>query len=131
VNRLKKEFEEAGLFRTMRIPNIHRIGAEIVVFSMSKFNPLMTMEKRKKGIAMVRRFPHIFQVTSDMEAVNIFLTPDFKTYQELKDQVMAFYKKQKYFSEEPTILLFSIDNMRIIKNHVYDALLAQRLGLEG
>lgn len=129
VNRLKKEFEESGLLRTMRIPNINRIGEEIIAFSISRFNPLMTLDKRKKGISMVRSLPQMLQVSSNTEAVNLFLLPNFKTYQELKDKVVSFYKKHEYFADEPRIILFSIENMQLTKNHIYADLLAKSLGI--
>ncbi len=129
VNRLKKEFEDIGLLRTMRIPNINRIGEEIIAFSVSRFNPQMTMDKRRKGISLVRTLPQMFQVSSNTEAVNIFLLPNFKTYQDLKDKVISFYKKHEYFSDEPRIILFSIDNMQLTKNHIYADLLAQSLNI--
>jgi hypothetical protein len=72
----------------------------------------------------------MFQVSSNTEAVNIFLLPNFKTYQDLKDKVISFYKKHEYFSEEPRIILFSIDNMQLTKNHIYADLLAQSLNIQ-
>jgi len=78
----------------------------------------------------VKTLPQILQVSSDTEAVNLFLVSDFKTYQELKDKVIAFYKKHEYFSYEPMIILFSIESIQHIKNHVYADLLAQSLGID-
>jgi hypothetical protein len=127
VNRLKREYEDAGLVRTMRIPNMNRIGGEIIVFALSRFNSMMTMDKRKKGISMVRRMPQILTIATDMETANLFLVPNFKTYQDLKDQIISFYKKHNFFADEPTIILFSTENMRIVKNHSYAELLSESL----
>jgi hypothetical protein len=60
VGNLRKIFEEEKLITTIRIPNVEKLGFNILALSYTKFNPKTPLEMRKEGVEMILRdFPNI------------------------------------------------------------------------
>ncbi len=130
VGNLRKIFEEEKLITTIRIPNVEKLGFNILALSYTKFNPKTPLEMRKKGIKMILRdFPNILMITSNLESVNLFVVRDFHEFQNAKDSIISYYKEKKYFAEEPIILNLSIPRMAIHKNFEFAPLVKKVLGL--
>ena len=130
VGNLRKIFEEEKLITTIRIPNLNKLGFNILALSYTKFNPKTPLEMRKKGIKMILSdFPNILMITSNLESVNLFVVRDFHEFQNAKDIIISYYKEKKYFAEEPIILNLSIPRMTIHKNFEFAPLVKKVLGL--
>ncbi len=130
VGNLKKKFEEEKLITTIRIPNMNKLGLKILALTYSKFNPKNPLEMRKEGVNMIlRNFPNILMITSNLESINLFVLRDFHEFQNVKDSIISYYKEQKYFAEEPIILNLSIPRMTIHKNFEFAPLVKKILGL--
>ena len=131
VSKLKKSFEVDGLLKTLRIPNLKKLGFEIMSVSHYRHNPKIPLEKRGKGIRQVlSEFPQIFLISGNLESMMINVTRDFTEYQELKNKANLYYKKQEFLISEPDNLIFSIPNMKNIVVHNYAPLVQKVLGLE-
>jgi DNA-binding MarR family transcriptional regulator len=131
VSKLKKSFEVDGILKTLRIPNLKKLGFEIMSVSHYKHNPKVPLDKRGKGILRVlSEFPQIFVISGNLESMMINVTRDYTEYQELKNKANSYYKKQEFLIQEPSNLVFSIPNMRAIVEHNYAPLVQKILGLE-
>jgi hypothetical protein len=127
---LRKIFEEEKLITTIRIPNVEKLGFNILALSYTKFNPKTPLEMRKEGVEMILRdFPNILMITSNLESVNLFVVRDFHEFQNAKDSIISYYKEKEYFAEEPIILNLSIPRMAIHKNFEFAPLVKKVLGL--
>jgi hypothetical protein len=130
VGNLRKIFEEEKLITTIRIPNVEKLGFNILALSYTKFNPKTPLEMRKEGVEMILRdFPNILMITSNLESVNLFVVRDFHEFQNAKDSIISYYKEKEYFAEEPIILNLSIPRMAIHKNFEFAPLVKKVLGL--
>jgi DNA-binding MarR family transcriptional regulator len=131
VSKLKKSFESDGIIKTLKIPNLKKLGFEIMAVSHYGHNPKIPLEKRGKGIKQVLEdFPQIFMISGNLESLMINICRDFTEFQDLKNKAYGHYKKQEYLIEEPVIMIFSIPNLKTIVEHDYAALLAKILELE-
>jgi hypothetical protein len=131
ISKLKKSFEEDGLIKTIRIPNLYKLGFKILILGHNHYNPLTPLDKRKKGLKMIKsELPLIFQVTSNLEGLGISPVKNFVEAQKLKNKVTAFYKKEKFFITEPNIFLFSLSNLKIIRNHNYGPIIKKVFEIE-
>jgi DNA-binding MarR family transcriptional regulator len=131
VSKLKKSFETDGILKTLRIPNLRKLGFEILAVSKYMHNPKIPFEKRGKGIKQVlAEFPQIFLITGNLESLMINICRDFTEFQELKNKAYAHFKKQEFLIEEPEIMIFSIPNLKIIIEHNYASLLKKILNLD-
>ena len=131
ISKLKKQFEDDGLIKTIKIPNFKQLGYEILVLAHNHHNPLTPISKRKKGIKMVMsELPNIFVISGNLESFVISIVKDFQEFQELKSKTLALYKQENYLIEEPDIQLYSIRNLNIIINHKYGPIVKKIFELE-
>ena len=131
ISKLKKTFEDDGLIKTIRIADLDKLGYNIIVIGHNNYNPLTPLEKRKKGLKMIKsELPLIFQITSNLEGIGISPVKNFKEAQNLRKKVTAFYKKENFFISEPNIYLFSIQNLNLIRNHNYGLIVKKVFGIE-
>lgn len=131
ISKLKKSFEDDGLIKTIKVPNLKILGYEILVMGHNFHNPLTPISKRIKGITMVKKeMPIIFQISSNLESFVISPMKNFQEFQEMKNKAMKLYKQEKYFIQEPRIHLYSIDNFNFVRNHEYGAIVKKVLDIQ-
>jgi DNA-binding MarR family transcriptional regulator len=131
VSKLKKSFESDGIIKTLRIPNLRKLGFEILAISHYRHNPKVPMNKRGKGIKqLLSEFPQVFLITGNLESIMINICRDFTEFQDLKNKSYIQFKKQEYLIDEPDIMIFSIPNMNIVVEHNYAELLKKILSIE-
>lgn len=130
VSKLKKSFEMDGILKTLRIPNLKKLGFEIMAISHFRHNPKTPLEKRGKGIKQIlSEFPQIFIIFGNLESMMINVCRDFTEFQELKHKAFSYYKKQEFLIEKPDIIMFSIPTIKIITEHNYASLVQKVLKL--
>ncbi len=130
VAKCRKKFGQRGLIKTIRIPDLKKIGFEIFAYSHAKFNPRAALSTREKGIDLVKKEPSfIFVVSSNIESALLAVARNFEEYQRVRSKVIRFYRKHDFLLHEPEMLLFSIPTMKILKNHEYSPLVKKALGI--
>jgi len=130
VSKLKKSFEIDGILKTLKIPNLKKLGFEIMAVAHFRHNPKIPLKKRGKGIRQVlSEFPQIFMISGNLESVMINVCRDFSEFQELKSKALSHYKKQEYLLAEPEIITFSIPSIKMITEHSYAALVQKVLNI--
>jgi DNA-binding MarR family transcriptional regulator len=130
VSKLKKSFEVDGLLKTLRIPNLRKLGFGIMAVSHFRHNPKIPLEKRGKGIKqLLAEYPQILMVSGNLDSMMINVCRDFAEFQELKSKTLAYFKKQEFILQEPRILVFSIPNITMISEHNYAPLVQKVLNL--
>lgn len=131
VANIRKRFEKEKLIKKIRVPDLKKLGFQMLVFSYSRFNPLTPLDKRKKGIELLLKgYPNIMMLTSHSEAVNLFVVRDFEEYKKSKDEVISYYSSKNFFAEYPTLLTFSTSNMRILKNFEFGPIVRKVLKIQ-
>lgn len=130
VAKCRKKFAQEGLMKTIRIPDLKKIGFEIFAYSHAKFNPSATLSTREKGIELVKKEPSfVFAVSSNMESAQLAVARNFEEYQRVRSELIRFYRKHDFLLHEPEMLLFSIPTMKVLKNHEYSSLVKKALGI--
>ena len=132
ISKLKKTFEDDGLIKTIRVPNLKMLGYDILILSHQQFNPLMPLDKRKKGIKIIlEKLPIILNISGNLESILMGVCKDFHEFQEIKNQAISYYNKEKFLLGEPRINIFSIQNLNIITNHTYGPIVKKILDIKG
>jgi DNA-binding MarR family transcriptional regulator len=130
VSKLKKSFEVDALLKTLRIPNLKKLGFEIMAISHFKHNPKTPLDKRGKGIKQVlSEFPQVLLIAGNRESMIINICRDFTEFQDLKSKTLAHYKKQEFLLEDPEVIMFSIPNLTMIAEHNYAPIVHKVLNL--
>ncbi len=120
VARSRKSFERERLLRTTNIPNIHKLGLEILRFSSLKFNTLVDPEKKEEGIRfLLKNTPVLFLVAGKFDGCGLFVFEDFEQYQECNTQLLRYFERSGLLAEKPVDMLFSIPNLEMLREHSY------------
>lgn len=111
VSRLRKRFEKEGNIKTVRIPNLKKLGFGIMVISYVKHNPkVLDNDSGKMADGMLKSLPMIYLVSSKLESVGIHVYKDFYEYQVKNDMIVAEILKNEYVTTLPEKTLISIPN---------------------
>lgn len=129
VTKIRKRFYDEKLMRTTCVPDIKKLGMNILAFTHSKFKPNMTTIKKEKCLRnTLEIYPTIFHVSRDLESMSIAVFKNFKDYQETYDLVNKCRAESEFLKTEPETLLLSIPRMTIVKNHTYEPLTKKIIG---
>ncbi len=130
VTKIRKRFYEEKIMRTTCIPDVKKLGMNILAFSHSKFKPNMSINKREDCLKnTISVYPTIFHVARDLESMSIAVFNNFQDYKEAKDQINKCRVENEFLKSEPKTLLLSIPRMTEIKNHTYAPLTKKILGI--
>lgn len=120
IARARKVFETSGIIKTKRIVNLKKLGFEILALAHVKFRPESPISARMEGVKKVVEYlPSFFWVGENLETVVIGAYRNFEELQQSKMKSITLYKKLDFLKEDPMIQLFSIPNMKILRNHKY------------
>ena len=130
VSKLKKSFETEGIIKTLRIPNLKKLGFEILAVSHFRHNPTISTDNQEKAIKQViTDFPQIFMISTNLESLIISISRDYTEFQELKNIAHSELKEKKYLIDDPQIDIFSIPKLNTIVEHNYASLVEKILNL--
>jgi DNA-binding Lrp family transcriptional regulator len=125
VNKMRRKFEKEKVIRRIRIPDVEKLGYEIMLFLHFSSNPEYTMEDRKEGIRRVlSTYPEITTlVASNLETVVIGFEKTFTDLQKDYGQFLSAYKKSNYLTKEPFDMIFPTHEIKESINGRYHPLL--------
>ncbi len=128
VSKLKKNFETEGIIKTLKIPNLKKLGFEILTVSHYRHNPMVSLKEREKDMkVLLAEFPQIFLISNTMESIVVNISRDFTEFQELKSKAHTLLKTKGYLSGDPKIFIFSIPKFQTIVEHNYLILIEKTL----
>jgi DNA-binding MarR family transcriptional regulator len=120
VARLRKDFEKDELIKTVRIPNIQRLGFQIMGFAVARINVKDVQDQRKKVLKIMSQdIPTIFWSSGNFEAIMVSVMKNFDDYKELYVRGLGLLQKHNYLIELPAPHSLSVNFLSYIKNHDY------------
>jgi len=128
ITRAKRNFEGDGLFRIVRIPDLKKIGFEVLTFGHITFKSStlpVTLEKHAEYLKYIDNV--ILAVMEETESVFIGA---FETFRECKKGISNITENQKsreLFKEEPEIMLFSMQDLTTVLEHGYEPIVRKVL----
>ena len=118
---MKKQFFEDGLLQTLTLPNLKKLGFEILTFYHISFNP--NKAPSSSELSMLDSPSTIFFASRKFEAVLLSVYP---TYQESKEDEMnkiRYLKENNLFSHPPFISTYMFERMELIKEYDFAPLI--------
>ena len=113
VARMKKKFFDDGLLQMLIIPNLKKLGVEILTFYHISFNP--NKAPSADNLSFLNSPYTIFYASRKFEAV---LLSAYRTYQDYKEDEMnkiRFLKENNLFSHPPFVSTYMLERMEVIK----------------
>ena len=126
VARMKKKFFEDGLLQPLILPNLKKLGIEILTFFHFSFN--LNKAPSTQDLSVFNTPSTIFFASRKFEAV---LLSAYQTYQDYKADEMnkiRYLKEHNLFSHPPFISTYMFDRMEVIKDFDFSPLVRKILG---
>lgn len=129
VANAKRKFLKKKICFPKIVPDLDKLGLKLLVFTYRKFNPKSTMSERIEAIKLVKQklSPH-FYISKNLEGILVSAHSSFEEYNKAHDEVMKFYMKHDYISEEPITLQFSLPNISYLKDYNFLNIIVKMLG---
>jgi predicted transcriptional regulator len=130
VGRARKKFFEMGLLSEIVIPDLGKVGFELLTLTHGKFNPELT-EGLKYYLPKLTEImgPTIFLSITRDEMVMMSAFRNFTDYKRSMNEFAETYKEKDLFSSPANSILFSTHEIRIVKNHDYGPIVGKVLDL--
>lgn len=120
IGRLRNRFEEDGLIERHYIPDLLKLGFELMVFGHAKFNLRIPPKERTDVIdSLLDIQPSIFVVKNHVECATIDVYKDFEDFRRTVGRFNTIYQERGLFTDQPDRLLFSIPVNKTVKEYEY------------
>ncbi len=117
VSKMRREFEDEGILRTVRIPSLRAMGFELYVTSFAHFTPSATVKARMEAIEQLLRIaPTLFLASSDEDAVLIGAAKSYEQYSGLRSTITKFHEERGFFMGDPSTYIALTSNLDILRN---------------
>ena len=126
VSRMKKQFFENDLIRETTIPNLKKLGFEILVFYHIKFNP--NKAPNEKDISYLDSPSTIFLACRKFETLIISAYPTYQEYKQDEMDKIRFLKENGLISHAPFIGTYAFEHMVVIKDFDFAPITKKILG---
>lgn len=128
VSRLKRKFEDKNLIRKINLPDIKKMGFEILTFYHIKFDPSNPPDIDKDEAAILMSSSTIFMASRQFEAILLGIHRDYDDYTKNKNRIMQILKENKWISEKTLIQTYSLNSLIFIKNFKFAPLAMKTVG---
>jgi len=130
VGRVRKRLEENGILRKSNIPDLLKLGFQIMAFTHARFNLRLARKKRAEGFeALMLIHPPFFVVKDAVDVMALEAYKDFEDFRRHVGQFSSVYEKEDIYVKEPVRLLFSIPVGRTVREYDYGPVVKKALGL--
>ncbi len=125
VARMKKQFFEDGLLQMLTLPNLKKLGVEILTFYHISFNPNKAPSSAE--LSMLDSSSTVFLASRKFEAVLLSAYPIYQEYKEDEMNKIRFLKENNLFSHPPFISTYMFERMELIKEFDFAPLIRKIL----
>lgn len=117
VSKMRREFEEEAILRTVRLPNLRLLGFELFTAGFAHFAPTATLRARAEGTEKtLRQSPTFCVVASDADTVVLGAARNYEQFSALRQSLVRWHEERGFFRGEPTIYLGLADTTELIRH---------------
>ena len=130
VARMRKKFENDHIIKTVKIPNLAKLGYRLLALFHIDLHPNKSMSVLKDGVKKINEvMPPVFQISNDTQCVYLSSFRDFEHYQRAKSELYSSFTEKELFISPPTSIPFSLPYMSQNQNHDYSRVIKNLLGV--
>jgi DNA-binding MarR family transcriptional regulator len=130
VSKLRKEFERSNLIRKINLPNLIKLGYDILAFFHIKFDPRNPPDMDNDEIKVLMGSSNIFTFSRRFELIMMSAYYDYDSYKMDRTRVLQVLKENKWIADHPMIRTYSLNKMIVIKDFKFVPLTKNVIGLE-
>jgi len=128
VSRLRRYFEQENLLKRMNLPNLKKLGFEILAFTHIQFNPRNPPDMEKDEAISLMSDATIFMASRRFEAVMLFVHNDYDAYKQEKTRIMQVLKENKWITKDPLIRTYGLNTSIVIKDFKFSPIAKKIVG---
>ncbi|MEA2055128.1 MAG: hypothetical protein U9O96_08525 [Candidatus Thermoplasmatota archaeon] len=130
VSRMRKRFEENGYIKQFKMPNLSKVGFEILAFYHIRYDPSNPPDFDGDEVKTLLNDRVIFMATRRFETVIIGAYTNYEEYKTDKVEKMQFLKGKKWIAKNPVIRTYSLSRSIVIKDFTFAPITKKVLELE-
>jgi hypothetical protein len=120
ITKLRNRFESTGMLRSAIMPDLGKLGFKMLVFDHAKLNLHLPEKQRIDILNLLAGIkPPIFMAIGGDDVAALTAYEDFETYRRCMNSFSEIYKHDDIFVGEPKRMMFSLAEMKMLKEHVY------------
>jgi DNA-binding CsgD family transcriptional regulator len=119
VSRLRKNFEKDFLIRRINLPNLKKLGFEILTTYHIRYNPSNHPNMDKDDTTALMSDSTIVMASRMFETFMLSIHTDFDDYNRDTTRIMQILKENKWISKNPEIRTHSLNELVYIKDFVF------------
>lgn len=120
VNKIKNDLIERDLIRKIVIPDLDKLGFEILAFYHIKYNP--NKPPNQDDLKKLETDSTIFLANRRFETVMISAYPTYQDYKEDKMEKIRYLKERNLITLDPLIRKYMFNKMRVIKDFDFSSI---------
>jgi len=130
VSRLKKKFEYNNFMRKINLPNLKKLGFEIITLYHIRFDPRNPPDMEKNEVAPLLGDSSIFLARRMFEAIMISVYNDYDDFQRDSTRIMLKLKENNWIAENPIIRTHSLSEIIFIKDFKFTPIAKKIIGCD-
>ena len=130
VSRLRRGFESNNLIRKINLPNLKKLGFEILTFFHIRFDPRNSPDMEKDEASFLMGGSTIFFASRMFEAFMLSVHVDYDDYNRDKTRIMQLLKENKWIAQDPMIWTYSLSELIFIKDFKFAPIAKKIIGCD-
>jgi DNA-binding MarR family transcriptional regulator len=116
VTNIRNKLIKKGFIRKAIVPQLKKMGFELVALSHFKFVPGATIETRQISALYTRGEPHaVLKISGDQETIAVRVFTDYTEESELLDRAAGLYHKHGFLLNDPTVMRIVPEMTKVFK----------------
>ena len=130
VSRLRRKFEESNLIRMIRLPNLQKLGFEILTFHHIRFDPRNPPNMDTDEAVVLMSDSTVFFASRRFEAVMISVYRDYEDYKRDMTKAVQVLKENGWIAEDPVVRTYGLNSMVFIKDFKFAPIASKVVGCD-
>ncbi|MDD5111218.1 MAG: hypothetical protein PHG85_01580 [Candidatus Altiarchaeota archaeon] len=130
ITAIKNKLEKNDFYTTIKVPDLEKLGCELLTVRYGSFNPMSTYELRQK-YSSTQKFPEvIFKRTTDRQRIALNAAKNFTEVKKYIDYSNKVYGEEGFLTDEGIIhVLFPLRVSKVLRFFDYAPLLRRLFDL--
>jgi len=128
VSRLRRDFEKNNLMRKINLPDLKKLGFEILTLFHIRFDPRNSPDMEKNDASLLMSDSTIFLASRMFEAFMLSVHVDYDDYNSNKTHVVQVLKENKWIAKDPLTRAYSLNELIFIKDFKFAPIAKKIIG---
>jgi DNA-binding CsgD family transcriptional regulator len=130
VSRLRRNFQNKNILYEINLPNLKKLGFEILSFFHIRFDPRNPPDMSVNDAALLMTDSTVFMASRMFEAFMILIHTDYNDYTNDRNRIMQMLKENKWVAQDPLIRTFSLKDLIFIKDFIFAPIAKKIIGCD-